>query len=205
MRPRAAPSMTKNAFTPIGRTRSLRYAGVVIWLGMWRWILVGYAAATLGCGGSVEKDQGVLGGNGGGAGGGTGGLGDGGSVILTAEQRDEMSIRFCGGWTTSREPSLPEPEPPIPASFSCEVSIPPPPMGEPPIDPHRTVVIVTEGSGQTRLLLQDEIGACTEGWRSAADNLLELCPDSCDRIRRDPGAEVEVWFACLPCSIGGCL
>ncbi len=79
--------------------------------------------------------------------------------------------------------------------ISCSYGLPVPPAGES-LDPNAVNVVLTTGSGDTKLVLRDDGSDCSEGWRYADDGGVELCPLSCDRVMNDPNARLQLMFGC---------
>ena len=46
------------------------------------------------------------------------------------------------------------------------------------------------------LALQDDKGDCGEGWRFNASGQVELCPATCEKIKGDASARVQLMFGC---------
>jgi hypothetical protein len=79
---------------------------------------------------------------------------------------------------------------------SCEYPLPIPPNNQT-LDPTKVNVVFTPSGGQSELILQSTGGNCTEGWRYTPDGQhVELCPDTCNRIKGDPDPTLDVWFGC---------
>lgn len=81
---------------------------------------------------------------------------------------------------------------------TCTFQLPAPPTPDDEIDPNKTNVIVSWGSGEKALLLRDDIDDCSEGWTFNADGAIELCAASCQRLKSDVGASVDLNFGCAP-------
>jgi hypothetical protein len=64
------------------------------------------------------------------------------------------------------------------------------------IDPNKTNVIIEWSSGSAALIIRDDQGDCSEGWRVASNGQLELCGGTCDRIKGDASARVTLSFGC---------
>jgi len=78
---------------------------------------------------------------------------------------------------------------------TCTFAVPEPPNGET-IDPTLTNLVVTWGSGSASLFLPDNVGACDVGWTFNEDGLVELCPTTCNEVKLDEGATVQLTFGC---------
>jgi len=79
---------------------------------------------------------------------------------------------------------------------SCTFAVPDPPSDQDVIDPTLTNLVVTWGSGSASLYLPDNVGACDTGWTFNADGQVELCPATCDEVKLDAGATVQLTFGC---------
>jgi hypothetical protein len=80
----------------------------------------------------------------------------------------------------------------------CTMTVPQPPPGRT-IDRNKVSVLIHSAAGESRLILQDEIGACSEGWRWISESEFEFCPETCDRLS-EPGTGHEAVFGCTPCA-----
>jgi hypothetical protein len=79
---------------------------------------------------------------------------------------------------------------------SCEYPLPIPPNNEQ-LDLGKVNVVFTPTGGKSELITKAPSGNCTEGWQYSADNQhLDLCPDTCNRIKADADPTVDVWFGC---------
>jgi hypothetical protein len=78
---------------------------------------------------------------------------------------------------------------------SCTFTIPPPPSGQS-IDPNLTNLIITSASGASKLVLPDNMGACTEGWQFDGTDKVVLCSQTCSEVKADTGAHVQLVFGC---------
>jgi hypothetical protein len=78
---------------------------------------------------------------------------------------------------------------------TCTFEIPEPPDGDT-IDPTLTNLVVTWGSGSASLFLPDNVGACDVGWTFNEDGQVELCPTTCNEVKLDEGATVQLTFGC---------
>lgn len=80
---------------------------------------------------------------------------------------------------------------------ACTFKIPDPPQGET-LDPNKTQVIIEWGDGTNQLIRPDAIDECQDqGWRyNEADQTVETCGATCDRIKLDYQAVVHVSFGC---------
>lgn len=78
---------------------------------------------------------------------------------------------------------------------SCNYPLPEPPPGQT-IDPYRVNVVLTPSdSNNSQLIGRTADPECAEGWRLTGDELT-ICPSTCDAIRRDQGARLELLFGC---------
>ena len=62
-------------------------------------------------------------------------------------------------------------------------------------------VVLTSGAGRESLLEHDESSACADGggWEYGSDKgHITLCGATCQRLRADDGAKIEVLMGCLP-------
>ncbi len=76
----------------------------------------------------------------------------------------------------------------------CTFSFAIPPAGQT-IDP-KNINVIINSSGQSSLVIRDDMGACTQGWQLTPDNEILLCPDTCAQVKADSGASVDVVFGC---------
>jgi hypothetical protein len=76
----------------------------------------------------------------------------------------------------------------------CEFSFPTPPPGET-IDPEKTTLIVQTSSG-AKVVMPDNQGDCSEGWQLTMAGRIQLCPASCEELKTDPTATVQLLFGC---------
>jgi hypothetical protein len=77
---------------------------------------------------------------------------------------------------------------------TCTFAVPPAPDGQT-VDPNLTTLIIESSMGAT-LALQDDKGDCGEGWRFNASGQVELCPATCEKIKGDASARVQLMFGC---------
>ncbi len=78
---------------------------------------------------------------------------------------------------------------------SCTLAIPVPPEGKV-INRENTNLIVTRGNGETVVILPDNQADCSEGWRFNDAGDVQLCAASCEEIRLDEKATVQLTFGC---------
>ena len=78
---------------------------------------------------------------------------------------------------------------------SCSFAIPTPPAGQT-VNPNQTNLIITWSNGDSSLILPDGIGDCSEGWQFTGTDQVTLCAASCDAIKADAGARVQLTFGC---------
>jgi hypothetical protein len=85
---------------------------------------------------------------------------------------------------------------------SCNYDVPLPPPGET-LDPSKVNMIYTEGAGTPWLVLPNTSAECDRGWHytSPANTAIEVCSITCDLIKRDPGARVDLVFGCVTGSV----
>jgi hypothetical protein len=76
----------------------------------------------------------------------------------------------------------------------CEFGFPEPPPGEV-IDAEKTTLVVQTSSG-AKLVLPDNQGDCSEGWQLTTTGRIQLCPASCEELKTDPTASVQLLFGC---------
>jgi hypothetical protein len=82
-------------------------------------------------------------------------------------------------------------------SASCAIAIPDPPNGEQ-FDRQKVAVSYQSGGSQIELGY-DAACAGVRAWRyddPAAPTRIELCPSTCDEVKQDPQAALEILFAC---------
>jgi hypothetical protein len=63
------------------------------------------------------------------------------------------------------------------------------------IDRNKINVVLT-ASGQSQLVVRDDVGDCTQGWQLTANNEILLCKDTCAAAQMDPNISVDVVFGC---------
>jgi hypothetical protein len=78
---------------------------------------------------------------------------------------------------------------------SCTFAVPAPPEGET-IDANQTNLIINWTNGDSSLILPDNTGDCSEGWQFTATDEVTLCAASCEAIKADSGATVQLTFGC---------
>ena len=80
---------------------------------------------------------------------------------------------------------------------SCEYPLPVPPNNQQ-LDLNKVNVVFTPKGGPPQLISQAPAGsACTQGWQYSSDHQhLDLCSDTCNRIKADSDPTVDVWFGC---------
>ena len=76
----------------------------------------------------------------------------------------------------------------------CVADIPDAPTGQV-IDYTKINVFVEQPGEPSTLIIRDEMGDCTEGWR-IVDDRVELCSASCDLVQDNPDVTVNVRFGC---------
>lgn len=76
----------------------------------------------------------------------------------------------------------------------CTFTVPEAPMGQT-LDPEKTTVVIQTSSG-SKVVLPDNQGDCSEGWQLSATGQVELCAGSCNEIKGDPSARVQLFFGC---------
>jgi hypothetical protein len=84
----------------------------------------------------------------------------------------------------------------------CDMPLPTPPANER-LDPSKVNVVLTAGSGQESLLERDDSPGCTDGvgWQYNGDHdRITLCSSTCNAVRSDPGAKLEVLVGCASVS-----
>jgi hypothetical protein len=83
------------------------------------------------------------------------------------------------------------------STVTCDFSLPAPPSGEE-LDVDRVNVVVAGASGQSTLTYSADC-AGSSGWHyddRAAPKKVELCPATCDAVRADPSAAIQIAFGC---------
>ena len=79
---------------------------------------------------------------------------------------------------------------------SCSFELPSPPPGEM-LNPDQINVIYSTGSGSTETLIgRNEDPNCVEGWQLDDQNRLTLCSATCDQVKSNPLARIELLFGC---------
>jgi hypothetical protein len=76
----------------------------------------------------------------------------------------------------------------------CTFTLAEPPPGEE-IDSSKINVIVSSGADSS-LIVRDDVGDCSQGWQLTADKEILLCPDTCNQVKSDANAKVNVVFGC---------
>ena len=84
--------------------------------------------------------------------------------------------------------------------IACNYTIPPP-MNGMVVDPKLVNVKFINGAGHVTTITKDPApagGACNQGWQYNADSTqVQLCPDTCELVRADKGAKIEVELGCM--------
>lgn len=82
-------------------------------------------------------------------------------------------------------------------ALSCEYEVPDPPNGQL-LDLDLVNVLFTDGEGDRHALGRNPDGeGCEEGWYYSDDETrVVLCDDTCDLVRSDTGARLDVVFGC---------
>lgn len=76
----------------------------------------------------------------------------------------------------------------------CRYAIPEPPEGET-LDRNEVSVLIHSG-GETRLVLPDRLGDCTEGWQFDEEGNVVLCEATCERTSGGFEGSIELLFGC---------
>jgi hypothetical protein len=77
----------------------------------------------------------------------------------------------------------------------CSFDVPQPP-NEQTVDPNEVNVILTSASGDAEVVGRGD-NDCTEGWRYRQEQqVIELCPESCESYQQSTLSKVEVLFGC---------
>jgi hypothetical protein len=76
----------------------------------------------------------------------------------------------------------------------CTFTLAEPPPGEE-LDQSKINIIVSSGA-QSSLIVRDDVGDCSQGWQLTADKEILLCPDTCNQVKSDANAKVNVLFGC---------
>jgi hypothetical protein len=82
--------------------------------------------------------------------------------------------------------------------ITCNYTIPPPSNGMT-VDPKLVNVTFTSSSGSSTIAKDPDPpgGACNQGWQyNAASTQIQLCPDTCNLVKADPNAKIEVVLGC---------
>jgi hypothetical protein len=82
----------------------------------------------------------------------------------------------------------------------CDYAMPTAPGGQR-IDLNKINVISTPSGGDPTILPRSTDPNCTEGWRLDNNNNVVLCSGTCDQVKADTGAAIEVLYGCG--TIGG--
>jgi len=77
----------------------------------------------------------------------------------------------------------------------CTFTIPDAPDNET-LNISQTNLVITSGAGDSTLILQDEVGECTEGWQINDAGEIELCSETCDAVLEDEEAAILLTFGC---------
>jgi hypothetical protein len=81
-------------------------------------------------------------------------------------------------------------------AVDCTYNLPSPPAGQT-LDLQAVNVNYTSGTGQETLVGFNASANCTEGWQYANGNTqIVLCGSTCDTVKADPGAKIDVAFGC---------
>lgn len=81
-------------------------------------------------------------------------------------------------------------------SVECTYTLPAPPAGQT-LDLMAVNVNYTNGSGNETLIGFNADQDCTEGWQYASNNTqIVLCGTTCDTVKGDAGAQIDVEFGC---------
>jgi hypothetical protein len=79
---------------------------------------------------------------------------------------------------------------------SCEYPLPIPPNNQT-LNLDQVNVVFTPSGGKSELITQSSPDNCTQGWRYTPDRThVELCGETCDRVKADPDPTLDVWFGC---------
>jgi hypothetical protein len=78
---------------------------------------------------------------------------------------------------------------------SCTFTIPASPDGET-IDPNLTNMVINWTDGDASLILPDDGGDCGEGWQFSGTDQVTLCGETCEAVKADAGARVQLTFGC---------
>ena len=82
--------------------------------------------------------------------------------------------------------------------ITCNYTIPPPSNGMV-VDPKLVNVTFTSSSGSNTIAKDPDPpgGACNQGWQYNANSTqIQLCPDTCNLVKADPNAKIEVVLGC---------
>ncbi len=129
----------------------------------------------------------------------------GSNAVNTGSQYIALTKLVAGGskWfpicLTDFGPVFTEMAKSIATRVACELTVPPPPMGEK-LDPDKVNVTYVPGSGMTESFLRDDSKPCeggANGWQYSTDKTkIILCGDACKKVQADLGAKVNVEFGC---------
>jgi hypothetical protein len=86
-------------------------------------------------------------------------------------------------------------------AVECTYSVPTPPAGQT-LDPNKVNVNYTSGSAEPKSIGYNAATSCSEGWQYADDmTKIVLCGSTCDEVKADPDASIQVLFGCQTVNI----
>jgi hypothetical protein len=80
------------------------------------------------------------------------------------------------------------------AVVQCVYEVPAPPANQS-IDLSAINVVYTDGAGSQTLIGRSSAPDCTDGWQLVG-NQVQLCSNTCNQVKSDPGAAIELMFGC---------
>ncbi|HWA74211.1 MAG TPA: vWA domain-containing protein [Polyangiaceae bacterium] len=79
--------------------------------------------------------------------------------------------------------------------LTCEYEVPATGLNGEPINQNQINVVFTPAAGSPGVIKRDENADCTDGWQ-LKNGFVTLCPNSCDRLRTDSLATLEIEYGC---------
>jgi hypothetical protein len=81
--------------------------------------------------------------------------------------------------------------------ISCDYEIPPEGNNGQPVNLTQINVLYGPGDGSARQTIRrDDSSVCDDGWQLVDDRTVRLCPATCNRLKDDRGAKLELLFGC---------
>jgi hypothetical protein len=88
-------------------------------------------------------------------------------------------------------------------AVECTYTVPAPPAGQT-LDPNEVNVNYTSGSNPPVAVPFNNTATCDQGWQYTNGNKeIVLCGSTCDEVKADPNASIQVLFGCQTMAIGG--